>query len=91
MKTPITPDRKGSRVARRARTDCYLLSALCLIAGVLALLSDDFADAFPALIAGCIALALLGSLFRVLGCMAYDLETIAATKMTEYTEEGNDE
>lgn len=87
MKTKITPDRKGSALAKRFRIDCILLSAICLVAAVGCLLSDGYADLFPSLLGAAIALAFLGALFRILGCLAYDLETIAATKMVDYTED----
>lgn len=90
MKTRIYPDRKGSRAARTARIDCCILAALCLVGAVAAFLSDDFADLFPGLLGGAVALLLLAALFRVLGCIAYDLETIAATKELDYTEQDGD-
>lgn len=87
MKTRITPDRKGSRLAKRFRIDCIILAVISFFAAVACFLSNDFVDIFPGLVGVCIALALLGALFRILGCIAYDLETIAATKMVDYTEE----
>lgn len=87
MKTKITPDRKGSALAKRFRTDCTLLAAVCLVAAVVCLLSDGYMNLFPGLLGACIALAFLGALFRMLGCIAFDLETIAATKMVDYTED----
>ena len=87
MKTKITPDRKGSFLARRFRVDCIILSVICLVAAVACLLSDGYGDLFPGLLGAGIALAFLGALFRIFGCIAYDLETIAASKMVDYTEE----
>ena len=90
MKTLIYPDRKGSGAAKKARSSCDVLAALCLLATIAAFLSDSYASLAPALLGACIALALLASLFRVLGCIAYDLETLAAAKMVDYTDDEDD-
>ena len=89
MKTVIYPDRKGSFFAKRFRTDCIILSVICLVAAVACFLVDE-ADLAAGLLGACIALAFLGALFRILGCIAYDLETIAATKMVDYTDDADD-
>lgn len=91
MKTKIYPCRKGSRAARIARKDCIFLAVVCLVAAVVCALSDGYMEFFPRLLGGTIALLLLASLFRILGCIAFDLETIAATKEVDYTEEDEDD
>lgn len=89
MKTLIYPDRKGSFFAKRFRNDCIALSVICFIAAVFFFFVDE--TGLSAGLAGAgVALAFLGALFRILGCIAYDLETIAATKMTEYTDNADD-
>ena len=90
MKTIIYPDRKGSRAARGARSAAAFLGAFCAVAAVLAFVDGFLADYLPTLIGAAVALFLLAALFRVLGCIAYDLETIAATKEVDYIEDGDD-
>ena len=90
MKTLIYPDRKGSRISRRAASACVILCILCILAGAVSVLSGGYEHLVPALVAGCVSAALLAALFRVLGCIAYDLETLAATKMVDYTDDADD-
>ena len=90
MKTTIYPDRKGSKVARRASDWSTVLGALCLLAAGYSFMFGDSSAYVPALVIGAVSLFLLSSLFRVLSCIAYDLETIAATKAVDYAEDGDD-
>lgn len=84
MKKEPTPDRKGSKAAYRAHTDCIILAVLCGVGGVGCLLSDDLSSLAPGLLGALVALLLLSALFRVLGGIAFDLETIASIKTEEY-------
>ena len=85
-KTLIRPDRKGSRTARTAGATLLVLSIVMFAAAALCFVIQEMAYV-ATLIIGAISVLLLRVIVRLLGWIAYDLETIAATKELEYTED----
>ena len=85
----IKQDRKGSRTGKTARTICYILAIVAVIMGLLNA-ADDSSNLIPCLGAA-VGLILLAMLFRVLSCIAFDLETLAAVSMIDNDEETENE
>ena len=77
----IKPDRKGSRTGKTARTICHILAIVSVVMGLLNV-ADDSSNLIPCLGAA-VGLILLAMLFRVLSCIAFDLETLAAVSMID--------
>ena len=85
----IKPDRKGSRTGKTARTICYILAIVSVVMGLLNV-ADDSSNLIPCLGAA-VGMILLAMLFRVLACIAFNLETLAAVSMIDNDEETENE
>ncbi len=66
---------------KTARTICYILAIVSVVMGLLNV-ADDSSNLIPCLGAA-VGMILLAMLFRVLSCIAFDLETLAAVSMID--------
>lgn len=86
----IKANRVGSNKAKFARGACNVLAILLLAAAVfVAVTAYDFDDVIvpiASFVTVAFSLFFLAAHFRVIGCIAYDLETIAAIQEAEHKE-----